>query len=135
MQEVLEKIIKRLKEETDCPNCSMYCADADMCGFDEMRKQAIEIVNQVASEYGGGWIPVSERLPEENVLEDGTIEPSEEVLVYIYFNENHVDNGYRVSRYKSHPKHYDSPWIDIILGKDNVIAWKPIEPYKAESEG
>ena len=40
----LEKVVKQLESETDCPNCSMYCADANMCGFDEMRKQAINIV-------------------------------------------------------------------------------------------
>lgn len=51
MKEAFEKIKERLEEETYCPNCSMYCADANMCGFDEMRKQAIEIVNQVAEEY------------------------------------------------------------------------------------
>lgn len=40
----ISKVVAELEEETDCPNCSMYCADAHICGFDEMRKQAIEIV-------------------------------------------------------------------------------------------
>ena len=40
----LENVIEELKQADICPNCSMYCADANMCGHDEMRKQAIEIV-------------------------------------------------------------------------------------------
>ena len=55
MQKYFDKIKERLEEETYCPNCSMYCADANMCGFDEMRKQAIEIVNQVAEEYSNDF--------------------------------------------------------------------------------
>lgn len=42
----VDEVIKQLEEETDCPNCSMYCADAHICGFDEMRKQAIDIVRR-----------------------------------------------------------------------------------------
>ena len=65
MNKVFNKILERLKEETDCPNCSMYCADANMCGFEEMKKKAMSIVKEVAEEYNGGWIPCSERLPEK----------------------------------------------------------------------
>ena len=40
-----EQVLAELEDEyIECPNCSMYCADANMCGFDEMRKQAIDIV-------------------------------------------------------------------------------------------
>lgn len=42
----VEKVVAELEEETDCPNCSMYCADAHICGFDEMRKQAIDLVRK-----------------------------------------------------------------------------------------
>ena len=42
----VEKVVAELEEETDCPNCSMHCVDAHMCGFDEMRKQAIDIVKR-----------------------------------------------------------------------------------------
>ena len=46
----IEHIVEQLKNETDCPNCSMYCMDANMCGFDEMRKQAINIVRDSLEE-------------------------------------------------------------------------------------
>ena len=39
----VDKVVEQL-EEIDCPNCSMYCVDANICGFDEMRKQTIDII-------------------------------------------------------------------------------------------
>ena len=56
MREFVEKIISSLEEETDCPNCSMYCADANICGFDEMRKQAINTINELAEEYKDSYV-------------------------------------------------------------------------------
>ena len=46
----VEKVLEELKQANTCPNCSMYCADANMCGHDEMRKQAIEIVRNGGKE-------------------------------------------------------------------------------------
>ena len=40
----VEKVVAELENETDCPNCSMYCADAPVCGFDTMCKRAVDIV-------------------------------------------------------------------------------------------
>ena len=40
----VENVVEQLKNEEDCPNCSMHCIDANMCGFDEMRKLAVNIV-------------------------------------------------------------------------------------------
>ena len=40
----VEKVVEELKQADTCPNCSMYCADANICGHEEMRKQAINIV-------------------------------------------------------------------------------------------
>ena len=39
----VDKVVEQL-EETDCPNCSIYCVDANICEFDEMRKQTIDII-------------------------------------------------------------------------------------------
>ena len=109
-----EKIIKRLEEETDCPNCSMYCADANMCGFDEMRKRAIEIVNQVASEYCGGWIPCSERLPE---IEADVLLSLRSLDVYTGFRAN-TEGSFYVE---------GEGYVEF----ENVIAWQPLpQPYK-----
>ena len=78
------------------------------------------------------WIPVTERLPEENYLDDGYVEPSQPVLVYMSYHTC------KISRYWGHRKSkgtsdYVIPdWMDLEdYEGDNVIAWMPLpEPYK-----
>ena len=64
MQELFEKIIEKLEEKQDI----FLYEDSDYGegkynAFDE----AIEIVKQEAEQYNNGWIPVSEKLPEESL--------------------------------------------------------------------
>ena len=54
MNKAFEKIINCIKELADY-NGDAYIDSADI----------IEIVQEVAEEYNNGWIPCSERLPEE----------------------------------------------------------------------
>lgn len=79
------------------------------------------------------WIPCSERLPKENICDDGYVEPSDYVLVF-------GDHGnYGVSRYwgnrrtkKENPLSYIfSDWMDLNWNVQKPIAWMPLpEPYK-----
>lgn len=75
MQEVFEKIIKKLEEYRDknlvehdsemANHCKQDCNDVNdctLCVFDK----AIEIFKQEAAGCNNGWIPVSERLPDES---------------------------------------------------------------------
>ena len=55
MNKAFEKIIERVQEIAD-HNGIAYIDTADI----------IEIVQEVAEEYNGGWIPCSERLPEDD---------------------------------------------------------------------
>ena len=99
--------------------------------FASAYKNAIEIVKQEAEKFGtdtnvgsNGWIPCSSGvMPKECITKDGYTDPSEEVLVYIYYGENCVNNGCGVSRYWEHTKFHKNPWIDLKYGKENVIAW------------
>jgi hypothetical protein len=70
----------------------------------------------------GEWIPVSERLPEENVLDDGYHEPSKWVLVQ-------ARNGHMyTTRYWTRDK--KNVWTDLEYPED-IVAWRPLpEPYK-----
>ena len=82
------------------------------------------------------WIPVTERLPEENYLDDGYVEPSQPVLGYMSYHTC------KISRYWGHRKSkgtsdYVIPdWMDLEEYEgDNVIAWMPLpEPYKGVTE-
>ena len=58
MNEFIEKLIGRLEEKAN----QTWLVLAERNGYEK----AIEIVNQLAEEYNGGWIPCSERLPETN---------------------------------------------------------------------
>lgn len=72
MNEAFEKILERFDAkkqyfqkfyETDGKTEEdEYINKATQLAFDDAK----EIVQEVAEEYNGGWIPVSERLPEEN---------------------------------------------------------------------
>ena len=63
MKEFIEKLIARLEGES-------YLTTNDDGETDKFSVQVVEwkdikeIVNQLAEEYKGGWIPCSERLPE-----------------------------------------------------------------------
>ena len=73
------------------------------------------------------WIPVSDRLPEEHICDDGYHEPSKSVLVQMKSGAMHT------ARYWSR---YDEKWLDLNYPTtDEVIAWMPLpKPYNAESE-
>ncbi|MDY5102641.1 MAG: DUF551 domain-containing protein [Agathobacter sp.] len=62
MQEVFEKIIEKLKEiSIFMTTCDGYGANCVSVGTIE------EIVKQEAEKHNNGWIPCSERFPEESL--------------------------------------------------------------------
>ena len=67
MQEVFEKIVEKLESESHWTESTFdedgYCNDdsEDVVYL----HNAIEIVKQEAEKYNNGWIPCSDRLPEE----------------------------------------------------------------------
>ena len=127
MKEVFEKIIEKLEEcedimlspkDYDCFGEECKYNDCMVCAF----AKAIEIVKQEAEQYKGGWIPVSEKLPEEAF---GCL------VTVIDFNpvtQNEFENilPYVVG--------YDGNGWNDIDGETipfEVIAWMPRpEPYK-----
>lgn len=123
MNKVFEKILERLdeasvlransKEYFNNPQNGEYVDDV------VLMKDAIKIVNEVAEEYNGGWIPCSERLPE-------------------------AGKRYLVSAIWKDKDFEKSAVYDAVYGSDGlwhsynyepvsykVIAWQPLpEPFK-----
>lgn len=143
MQQFIDNLISRLEEQktkyreirknTYCRRTEMD--DCDSCRADhyldarlEGINKAKEIVNQLAEEYKGGWIPCSERFPEND----------ENVLVwfeYFRFGEyNRLYQTYGISHT------FRGEWSGFVNGQSGwrqlrVIAWLPLpEPYRKEGE-
>ena len=124
MNKAFEKILERLdakkqyfqkfyeadgKTEED-----EYINKATQLAFDDAK----QIVQEVAEEYNGGWIPCSEQLPEEYG----------EYLVW--WTDITRGQYYEIVEYEP-----DNGWIGEIPqafeGKYSVIAWQPLpEPFK-----
>lgn len=84
MWEVFEKIIKKLKEIAIQEDAPIYEGDRESDNYIRCNN-AIEAVEQIAAEYNNGWIPCSERMPEngkEVLCTDGK---------YIYLVEYDAD--------------------------------------------
>ena len=117
MNEFINKLISRLEEAKD--RAKRHYNYGDLTAY----RYAIEIVNQLAEEYADvknslttdGWIPCSERVPEEPgdylVQIDGT-----RMMI------GHWNDG--VFRFNS--------WF---IASDRIIAWRPLPtPYRPEGE-
>ena len=106
MNKAFEKIINCIKELADY-NGDAYIDSADI----------IEIVQEVAEEYNGGWIACSERLPEDDSICIVTVEYPN--------NETAVDYGW-----------FDRKSVCWFVGTQefrtsNILAWQPLpEPFK-----
>lgn len=109
MKEAFEKIIDELKQESIIVD-------------DDAGHRAVDIIEQIAEEYNNGWIPCSERLPDDAFgclvtvidCEPSTQTDFENILPYFVGYD-----GYR--------------WNDADgnVIPFEVIAWKPLpNPYK-----
>ena len=140
MKEFIDKLISMLEEEkqsnpcrnTQCKECKYTneCYEGEKCykvGVDNI----ISIVNQLAEEYKGGWIPCSERLPSKE--ECGAFGSKEFQVTIPQHNGNKTISmhfsyetvrGKEVARWKWRGS--ISPW--------EAIAWKPLDAPYTEGE-
>ena len=87
--------------------------DCSIC----VMEKAKEIVQEVAEEYNGGWIPCSERLPEDDSICIVTVEyPNNETVVdYGWFDRKSVCWFVGMQEFRT----------------SNILAWQPLpEPFK-----
>ena len=106
MQEVFEKIIRRIE---------VAVKSSDNSNFTNGLLSAQDIIKQEAEQYNNGWIPCSERLPEESLQSVMGWDEYRERICFVHFIRGR-----------------------FILGDDtdsvNIIAWQPLpDPYQPVS--
>ena len=126
MNEAFEKILERLEEKLrkSEERYYRYLDDGNLsCMFDrsdieEKRvdtiKEMLEIVQEVAEEYNGGWIPCSDdsaKLPKENEKVRVTVWTGIEKIGFMQYGKWFV---------------YSSEGV----AEATVVAWQPTEPFK-----
>ena len=88
----------------------------------EFGLKLMDFIENIDGEKANGWIPVSERLPEE----------SDYYMAYIY---NEILNKYycRSERFSINNNYYgELVWIDL-KSYEKVVAWRSLpEPYKED---
>ena len=134
MKEFIEKLIGRLEESVSLPKnerMESRVGKKQTQGFVLGVRSSVEIVKKLAEEYSSksrelennGWIPCSERLPEESGY----------YMACIYNSE--VDDFDFRKIWFAHVDDYDmeeSEWREL-YGFESVTAWKSLpEPLEAE---
>ena len=109
--ERLEEVENRLLNESGDIGCTL--------GITNMSEYSKQIIQEVAEEYNGGWIPCSERLPEEN--KDGWTH------LILSIKTGEVIFGFWHNEEMGFCKHFR----DGVCRVCGVIAWMPLpEPFK-----
>lgn len=122
MNKAFEKILDRLRSLAEnYGRLQLGFADSaeiiKYVGMEQAVDLAMEIVKEVAEEYNGGWIPCSERLPEDDSICIVTVEYPN--------NKTMVDYGW-----------FDRKGVCWFVGMQefrtsNILAWQPLpEPFK-----
>ena len=128
MDKAFEKILERLEEERELSyaDFSRYVEEVSPCldaEYDDFFHRGLErasrLVKEVAEEYNGGWIPCSDRLPEEN--KDGWTH------LILSIKTGEVIFGFWHNEEMGFCKHFR----DGVCRVCGVIAWMPLpEPFK-----
>lgn len=92
-----------------------FIADSNNIDYNRALVEAIEVIDKKTEEYKGGWIPLSERLPEYDGGYICTAKECQESLELIYST-------------------HDNSWMDEFDSEYEVIAWQPL-PKKYNPKG
>ena len=141
MQEVLEKIIAKLgiraekseKKEMDAEHfeyAQMYKGERIAFG------DAIEIVKQEAEQYNNGWIPCSDRLPDEYgdyLVAWKPLHMSAEDIIRKVGRA--IPHYYEIVEYDPDDEELWIGSIEQAQGEYEIIAWQPLpSPYQPKGE-
>ena len=112
-------MIGRLEEEKYAIDPT-YAYTEEVVNYDDITT----IVNQLAEEYNGGWIPCEKEMPPQP--QDNPLFENKPLELYLA-TEKGSDYPWRVFW---NGKYFTDGWSKV-----NVIAWRPLpEPYKPKGE-
>ena len=130
MNKTFEKILERLEEERELSyaDFSRYVDEVSPCldaEYDDFFHRGLErasrLVKEAAEEYNNGWIPCSERLPEDNGVYFVTLDDD---IMPRCIDVRNFRNGVFEQRFIVSPLQGKCP-------EEKVVAWMPLpEPYK-----
>ena len=129
MQE-LEKILEEIDQEKKNAALSIRHTTGYKAGQIRMAERIEEIIRKHMND---GWIPVEERLPEDDI----------EVLITYADVDNENETGIDITTYgyatlggnKLGYKEWRNPFL-YFKGNYKVVAWRPLpEPYRPERNG
>ncbi len=120
MKEFIEKLIERVKTEIDASYYEIFVLD--------------NMVEKILEEYKGGWIPVSERFPEDDTKQYIVQKTNGFIDILGFTKDAYKLSRYAFGEYKCKKKQlfydYDSE-CDYIEWE--CEAWMPLpEKYKGE---
>lgn len=122
MKEFIEKLIKRLNEKSKWVAYGNRDRDIGMTHKVVPFSDISDIVNELAEEHKGGWIPCSERLPED----------CSDVICTTHLKGYAVMNVV-VLWYNAKLRKWMNCDDEVVDDNLEVIAWQPLpEPYKEE---
>ena len=127
MKEFIEKLIGRLSEEIKKINDEPWLDCEERIKKQCIYCNTIKIINELAEEHNGGWIPCSERLPEN---EDYVL------CWYEYYRFGSYNRMYQTYGLGYYIKQYDMWGGEVNQGqKCRVIAWQLVPaPYNPKGE-
>ena len=134
MQEVFEKIKKKVKD-----NAYIVTQRNNSKELGMTVPGIMQAIDEIAEEYNNGWIPVGERLPEDEdcrfymcIVENH--EEEEEPMLCQY--EEEYGFGFYHDIYDEHTLGFvDSEFkTNEELGYEKVIAWQQIPKYQPKGE-
>ena len=144
MNKAFEKILERLDEERELSyaDFSRYVDEVSPCldtEYDDFFHRGLErasrLVKEVAEEYNGGWIPCSERLPEDDKKQYIVQKINGFIDILGFTKDAYKLDRYDFAEYKGKKKQlfydYDSEYGYI---ECECVAWQPLPEHFEERD-
>lgn len=143
---MITELIERLRESADDTELDMECSRACDGECNKLLREAADVIEELSTKlqaenmerssqyYNGGWIPVSERLPEVN---QRVLVTSYGRVCYAMMTSADGNSGHPVFRLQDslNERVVCETTVHSEFTTSRIIAWMPLpQPYKAESE-